>query len=220
MSTGLRIYDLSEPLYHNCPGNPAFPPFELSTKMLHAVSGWCAEELRTFTHVGTHVDAPYHRLAAGRKLDEIPIESLVCRATCVDATGVAAGAPIGVEVLASKAEGLPPGSAVLFRTGWGQKRANDEEYLFRSPWVSAGAARWLVDHGMAGAGIDHFSIGGAQEANVTVPHDILLGAGLWLLEGLLIPEELPALDSFLLVTAPLRLLGTSGAPARVLALVL
>jgi kynurenine formamidase len=212
-----KVYDLAEPLYHNCPSNPAFPPFEMSTRMLHVVSGWCAEELRMATHVGTHLDAPYHRLAEGKKLDELSVERLVCPAVCVDATGVAPGAPIGVELL-RRAEALPAGGAVLFRTGWGDKRAMTDEYLNRSPWVSDAAARWLVERGLAGAGIDHFSIGGTQAPNVTVPHDILLGAGLWILEGLQIPAELTSLESFLLVVAPLRLLGTGGAPARAYAL--
>lgn len=214
-----RIIDLSEALYHNCPGNPAFPPCELSTKMLHAVSGWCAEELRLFTHLGTHVDAPYHRFPTGARLDEIPLERLVCQAVCIAADKAGAGAPIGVEVLAEYAGGVEPGSALLLRTGWGDRRANTEEYLYRSPWLSREAAEWVVARGLVGVGIDHFSIGGAQPQNVTIPHDILLIAGLWIAEGLCIPPELTRLGPFLLVVAPLALTGASGAPARVLALI-
>jgi len=214
-----RIIDLSEALYHNCPSNPAFPPCEVSTKMLHPVSGWCTEELCLFTHVGTHVDAPYHRFPTGVRLDKIPLDRLVCQAVCVAADEIDPGAPIGVEVLDERAERLEPGDALLLRTGWGDKRANTEEYLYRSPWLSQEVAEWAVARGLAGVGIDHFSVGGAQPQNAAIPHDILLGAGLWVAEGLYIPPELTQMGSFLLVVAPLLITDASGAPARVLALV-
>ncbi|NLG27072.1 MAG: hypothetical protein GX557_04125, partial [Chloroflexi bacterium] len=214
-----RVYDLSEPLYHNCPGNPAFPPMELSVRTLHATVGWCTEELRMYTHIGTHIDAPYHRLAEGATLDAVPLERLVCGAVCVSAEQVAPGASIGCEVLGAAAEQLTPGMALIIRTGWGDKRANTAAYYHESPWVSAELAEWAVAHRLAGVGIDHFSIGGTQPDAVAVPHEILLRAGLWIVEGLSIPPELVPLPSFLLVVAPLRLVGTSGAPARALALV-
>jgi acetylornithine deacetylase/succinyl-diaminopimelate desuccinylase-like protein len=75
-------------------------------------------------------------------------------------------------------------------------------------------ARWLVERGVRGVGIDHYSIGGSGPLNAET-HTILLGAGVWVVEELKFPEEVFALPSPQKFWAlPLNWPGCSGAFCR------
>src|SRR5919199_421856 len=76
--------------------------------------------------------------------------------------------------------------------------------------VPAGAARALVAGGVRLVGIDYLSIGDEDA------HWILLGAGVVAVEGLDLRNVEPG--EYRLICAPLKLVGSEGAPARVLLL--
>ncbi len=99
-------------------------------------------------------------------------------------------------------------------TGWGDRRAKSEEWLYQSPWLHPDAARWLVSRKIRGIGIDHFSIGGLVPENEET-HTILLGAGVWISEELRFPPESFELSQPVKFWAlPLNWPGCSGAFCR------
>ena len=210
-----RVIDITQPLFHNCPGNPGFPPMEVLHEMLARDCGWNTERLNFFTHVGTHMDSPWHRKDAGRTIDSMPPDTFIGPATAVDLYDKKAREAILPSDLEPYADDLKP--LVLLCTGWGEKRGNSDEYLYNSPWLSAEGAQWLIGRGVTGVGIDHFSIGGANPQDVVAPHDALFDAGVWILEDLVIPREVLGLRNLHLIALPLLLQGGSGAPARALA---
>ena len=210
-----RIIDITQPLYHNCPGNPAFPAMEVLWEMRAKDVGWNTERLNFFTHIGTHIDSLWHRQDGGATIDTMPPDTFIGPATAIDLYAKGPEEGIVPEDLEPYAGELKP--IVLLCTGWGEKRANTEEYLYRSPWLSADGARWLVDRGVRGVGIDHYSIAGANPDRVVAPHEIMLGAGTWILEELLLPREVLKLQNLHVIALPLLLRGGSGAPARALA---
>jgi arylformamidase len=69
----------------------------------------------------------------------------------------------------------------------------------------------LVDCGVRSVGIDYLAVGG-YHTDIKETHQILLGAGVWLIEGLDLIDVAPG--DYELVCLPLKILGCDSAPAR------
>lgn len=210
----MRLIDLSQPLFDHAPNCPVHPPVSFRRTADHPADGWRMEEIAMATHTGSHLDAPLHKIAGGKSISDLPLETFVGPAHIVDLRGLAADAPITGAMLAAKLPGTIAGEIVLLATGWGDRRAKTDEWLYRSPFVDPSGARWLVERGVRGVGIDHYSIGGSGALNAET-HTILLGSGLWVVEELKFPEEVFALPAPLKFWAlPLNWPGCSGAFCR------
>jgi arylformamidase len=84
-----------------------------------------------------------------------------------------------------------------------------------APYVSPDAAEWLIEQNLRGVAIDTYSIGGNREPQNSRTHEILLGAGLWILEDICVPDELwSAPQPFEFWCLPINLRGHSGAFCR------
>ena len=212
-----RILDLSMPLTDGAPNCPVHPPVSLPVTADHATGGWRMEEFRIASHTGTHLDAPLHKIAGGRSIDQFPLEAFTGRVAGLDLKGlVKAGTPIDAAMLEQAFEGRELNDfIVLLETGWGQKRARTEEWLYQSPYLAPSGAEWLVARGIRGVGIDHFSIGGMNEEENARTHEIVLGAGVWVVEELSFPDGWLAFAERAEFQAfPLNLPGFSGSPCR------
>jgi len=123
---------------------------------------------------------------------------------------------------------LPNGCWLLFRTGWSERYSDHSAFLLsdekgsRWPGVDSECAHFLAaETGIRGFGVEQIGIdaGRAHEFDPPWPcHHYLLGAGKLGLAQLANLQRLPATGS-LLIPAPLRIVGGSGSPARVFALV-
>ena len=95
------------------------------------------------------------------------------------------------------------------------KRAKTDEWKFHSPYLAPDGAAWLVEHKIRGVGIDHFSIGGTREPGNARTHEILLGAGVWIVEELCLRDGWQTVLSQATFQAlPIFARGFSGAPCR------
>lgn len=146
------------------------------------------EEIAMATHTGSHLDAPLHKIPGGKSISDLPLDTFVGPARLVDLRGIAAETPITRALLSQQLPHEGAGEIVLLATGWGDRRAKTEEWLQRSPFLAPEGARWLVERGVRGVGIDHYSIGGSGAPNAET-HTILLGAGVWVVEELRFPSE-------------------------------
>ncbi|HSI85785.1 MAG: cyclase family protein [Candidatus Methylacidiphilales bacterium] len=212
----MRIFDLSQPLFDGCPNCPVHPPVRLPRVADHPGDGWRMEEFHMASHTGTHLDAPLHKLALGGAIDAFPLEAFVGQAHVIELKNADSDYAIKGADFAPLYNIDLHGAIVLLNTGWGHKRAATEEYLYHSPYLSAEGAQWLVDRGVKGVGIDHFSIGGMSEEN-TQTHEILLGAALWVVEDLVFREgwrSAASAQGALFQALPLLLPGFSGSPCR------
>jgi arylformamidase len=104
------------------------------------------------------------------------------------------------------------GQRVLLKTRnsaekWAEKPFNKDFVSIR-----ADAAQFLVDQGVLTVGVDYLSVGGYERDGVQT-HQILLGAGVWVIEGLDLSEAKPGFYN--LICLPLKLVGADGAPCRV-----
>ncbi len=71
----MKIIDLSQNLFDKMPVFPGDP--EVIIKEIHTLDkeGWNLRNMTLTTHIGTHVNVPYHMVKDGKKLDQFYIDS-------------------------------------------------------------------------------------------------------------------------------------------------
>lgn len=128
--------------------------------------GLAWEDLRTQTHHGTHVDAPWHYgpTSGGkpaRTIDELPLDWFVGPGVRLDLRDQPAGALLTVadleRALAAIDHVLAPGEIVLLWTG-ADAYFMQAEYLERYCGLGADATRWLLEQGVRVIGTDAWSL--------------------------------------------------------------
>jgi kynurenine formamidase len=211
----MRLIDLSQPVTHGGPNCPVHPPVSAKVVATHAKDNWHMEVITLATHTGSHLDAPLHKIAGGKSIDRIPLESFVGEAVLADLRDSTADLPIGADLLASRLNGDLTDRIILLATGWGDHRAATDEWHYYSPYLAPDGAQWLVDRKVRAVGIDHYSIGGSRDPDNTRTHEILLGNEVWIVEELRFPAEVFTLGGrFAFQALPINFPGHSGAFCR------
>ncbi|MBV9103479.1 MAG: cyclase family protein [Candidatus Eremiobacteraeota bacterium] len=212
-----RIYDLSQPVFSNCPQYPDTNPRPVEVQLFYmlAVQGVNKEVATLTTHSGTHCDAPYHFFEQGATIDEIPLERYVGWAVLLDLRKIPPGAAIEAHDIAPFLQRVRAGDVALLNTGGGARRANSPAFLTEYVWLSGEAARLLVERGVKGVGIDAVSLGGYNDAAKAGPaHRHVLGSGAFVAEDLFFPDEVMDGRRRLFVAAPVKMRRCSGAWTR------
>jgi arylformamidase len=160
------------------------------------------------THAGTHVDAPAHYLPGGMTLDAMPPDALLGPARVI-----AIGDPVAVTPRELAGHRVRRGERLLLRTRNSRHRWWEKPFNADFVFISPEAARWLAERRVRCVGIDALSVGGFR-AGGRETHEALLGAGIWIIEGLALTAVRPGPVD--LVCLPLRIPGAEGAPARAL----
>ena len=106
---------------------------------------------------------------------------------------------------------LRAGERVLFKTGNSRRGWKTSEFLRDFVYIAQEAARHLVERGVRTVGVDYLSVGGFFKDGVET-HQILLGKGIWIIEGLNLSKVKPG--RYELICLPLKIQGSDGAPAR------
>jgi kynurenine formamidase len=245
VATGrVEVVDLTAPLQESTPiiqlpepfANTR--PFRLAEISRYDQRGpaWYWNDISTGEHTGTHFDAPVHWVTGKDREDVagVPVRKLVAPAAVLDCTAQAAADPdflLEVEHVRgweSEHGPLPDGGWLLYRTGW--DRRSDDQAAFlnaddtgpHTPGISVDCARWLAEEApVIGVGVETVGTdaGAAHSFEPAFPcHSFLLGAGKYGLTQLRNLASLPATGAVVLA-APLPIVGGSGSPTRVLALV-
>lgn len=177
-----------------------------------------------FNHAGTHYDPPRHVLEAGAAADAVPVHRLVGRARVVDLRDRKDGAALS----RTDFEGVVhPGDFVIAFVGCSARKV--------CPYVGKDAAEYLTAMSIRAFGTDMWTLSDSQRfaafkaagarGESSAPEDWapehveLLSKGVPVFEGLTNLEPLLSEPQVLIVALPLKLVGASGAPARVVALV-
>jgi arylformamidase len=202
-----EVIDISRALGPDTPVWPGDPPVTVEpVARVERGDVAAVSRLTLSTHAGTHVDPPAHFLPGGATVDILPLDVLVGPAVVVDLSGTG---PIDAARLAAAGLGDGDGdgdasSRLLLRTG-----AADEDPAAEGTLTEDGA-RWLVERGVRLVGADTLSIEPATDRYPV--HQILLGAGVVIVEGLDLFGVRPG--RYQLACLPLRVAGGDGAPAR------
>src|SRR5450755_2600133 len=210
--------------------------FGVGPELLRNGEGWAIETFtRLGTHNSTHVDAPYHynSTIAGHPahtIDQLPLDWFHRPGVVLDFHDRGDGQTIEVgdleTALVTAGHKLAERDIVLIRTGR-DAYYEEADYMSRGPGVSAAATRWLYDRGVRVMGIDawgwdrplHLQAAEAlasRSAGVFwAAHQVDLAYSQ--IERLANLDQLPP-SGFTVACFPLRLIGASGAPARVVAI--
>lgn len=198
--------DISLPVHSGMVVWPGDRPVSVEqTQFLERGDPFNLTECRFTAHTGTHLDAPRHFLPAGDEIDALPLEAVLgpCRVLRIQD-------PVAVRPaeLPSK---LQRGDRILFQTNNSFNNIRLPEFVKDFVYVSKDAAAALVEAGVQTVGIDYISIGGFHQ-DLVETHLVLLGAGVWVIEGLDLSAVEPG--EYELACLPLKLVGAEGAPAR------
>lgn len=215
-ASGRRLVELNHVISAGMTTYPGLPGPEITPHLTRESSRatygpdteFAIDRISMVGNTGTYLDSPFHRYADGPDLAGVALESVAdLPIVLVRLTG-SAGRAIDAEALQSLDVS---GCAVLLHTGW-DEHWGTAAYGDPAPFVTAGAARWLVDSGAALVGIDSINID--DVADGTRPaHTILLRAGVAILEHLTGLADVPVEGARLHAAAP-RVAGFGTFPVR------
>ena len=212
---GKKLIDLSHTVEHGMityKGLPApiicdFLSREDSRKHYSAGTEFNIGKIEMVANTGTYVDSPFHRFADGIDLSELPLESLAnLEGVVVRATA------LGRAITAKAFSGIDgKGKAVLVHTDWSRHWRTDQ-YFEGHPFLTKGAAEFLVEKGAAFVGIDTYNIDDTSDGTRPA-HTTLLGNNIPICEHMCGLELLPA-SGFRFHAAPVKVKAFGTFPVR------
>ncbi len=202
--------DVSVPLrpgMAHWPGDPA--PRITRAQDMERGDAYTTSFLEMGAHTGTHMDAPAHVLHRGATIDAMPLDAGVGTARVIGIRDA-----VSVTVRELRPHRIRRGERILFKTRNSLCRWNTGRFHSNFVYISAGAARYLAERKVRLVGVDYLSVGGFKKDGLET-HEALLGAGIWIIEGLNLSKLTPGpID---MICLPLKLLNADGAPARAIA---
>lgn len=207
LSGAYDVVDLSLPIHDGAPSYPGDPTCTVTPFLTIPEAVANTRTISLGSHQGTHLDAPFHFLADGATVDTIPLERTTGPAFLLDLSG----RPHRSSLTVADFEGLDlrPGDRLVYRLGW-DRQLHEPGYFTDMPRLSVEAARWLAKRQLALVGMDCPT---PNPDDMVEVHQVLLGAGTVLLEALANLDGLRP-GPFWLSAAPLRIIGSDGAPVR------
>lgn len=209
--------DLTLEISNKLPTFPGSPRPQFISWADKKSDGYNLELLFLSSHTGTHLDAPYHFIEKGIKIDKIPLNRLITGAIlCNIRKGPSM--PITQNDIASfeaRNGKIPPNSAIIFETGWSRNLAR-KDYFTKNPGLSVGAAKYLAKKKPSLIGIDSPSIDLGKDSKFSA-HHVLLKNGILILENLCNLDKIQR-TSFMLIVLPLKLKDATGSPVRAVAI--
>jgi kynurenine formamidase len=240
----LRVVDLTSPLGPETPvidlppqfaGSPGLTLTEISRYDSRGPA-WYWNVLHLGEHTGTHFDAPIHWVT-GKDLpdnatDTIPPRKFIGPACVLDVTAEVAANPdfllTSDHVRAWEGEHgrIPAGAWMLLRSGWSARTAR-EAFLnsgpdgAHSPGFAKECSEFLArERDVLGVGTETVGTDAGQAGTFDPPfpnHTTMHGAGKFGLTSLINLDQLPPTGA-IVIAAPLKIVGGSGSPLRVLAI--
>ncbi len=226
-----EIIDLSQEIYAGMPVYKSLPEVKISVHNTH--EAWEGIENPTHStpsvyklemgeHTGTHVDAINHmdKQYADQSIDKMPLSSFYTEGICLDFRHKGLQALIDTTALqksiaAAQLE-IKKGDTVLLCTNHYQKHFGTENWG-KGPGITAAAAEWLGEQGIAAFGVETMSPGVPGISNKAV-HKVCGRLNFTHYENLVNLEALLGRGRFQFIGLPLKIRGGTGSPVRAVAI--
>ncbi len=199
--------DISRPISEGVavwPGDSHVSITQAKTIPEHGVQ---VSNLSLCVHTATHMDAPAHFVSGGGLVHEVAIEQMIGDAYVIEYPGKGPIEPSFFQSL-----NLPSTvTRLLLKTTNSHHHPTDRAFDPAFVAISPASARWLAERHIKLVGIDGPSIQAYDDPDNTT-HEILLHAGIVILEGLNLKEA--AAGRYHLIALPLHILNVEGAPVR------
>jgi kynurenine formamidase len=240
----LRVVDLTQTLSPQTPllplpsqwnNTPAFKMWELS-RYDDRGPAWYWNGFETGEHTGTHFDAPVHWVSGkdlpDNTVDHIPAKKFVGPACVIDVSKECSQNPDYLLTLKDirgweeRHGKIPAGAWFLLRTDW-SKRIEPNDYINlkengpHTPGLAKETSAFLAtERDVLGVGVETVGTDAGQAATFDPPfpnHYLMHGSGKFGLAGLSNLDQLPPTGA-IVIAAPLKIVGGSGSPLRVIAI--
>ncbi|WP_299024549.1 cyclase family protein [uncultured Thermanaerothrix sp.] len=204
-----KIHDISLTIGPDLPTWPSDPSVHIErVSKIEEGANANVSKVEMGLHTGTHLDAPYHFLPDGARLESLSLDVLIGSAQVVEVPETFG------EITAEVLKNLPlAGGAqrVLFKTRnsrfWAQ---GEREFRTDFVGITQDGAEYLVEQGVRLVGVDYLSVAPYKRSRPT--HEVLLRAGVVIIEGLDLSQVAPGL--YQLICLPIKFQGVEGGPAR------
>jgi len=223
----MNIIDLSHTIHDDIQIYPGDPVPSIKRGLTHEQDYCHVDVLTLGSHTGTHIDAPYHFLKEGNKIDELPVQRFVGKGVLVDVSGKSDRELIEPGDVEPYQNEIAAGDFVILKTGRDKYFGMSQYYLH--PYLSPEGAQLLWKMGVSLVGIDAMNVDptypDSQDSDpsaIALPaeeeygypvHDILLGNDILIVENLCNLDKIKQVKgvySFL----PLKLKDSDGSPIR------
>jgi kynurenine formamidase len=240
----LRVVDLTQPLSSCTPllplpsqwnNTPAFKIWELS-RYDDRGPAWYWNGFETGEHTGTHFDAPIHWISGkdlpNNSVDCIAPNKFIGPACVIDISAEVAKnpdyllTPDHIRKWEAQYGRIPVAAWVLLRTDW-SKRTDPEDYINakengpHTPGFAKETSLFLAtERDVLGVGVETVGTDAGQAATFDPPfpnHYLMHGSGKFGLASLSNLDQLPPTGA-IVIAAPLKIVGGSGSPLRVIAI--
>jgi kynurenine formamidase len=211
----LRLVDLSLDIYDKAPTFYPDPKTAVLEHLKIENLNYNITQLVMSTHLGTHLDAPFHFFDDGVTVENLDVRRGFGPAWVLDFTYKKGGDPITLEDMQPHADKVIRGSRLIFHTDW-DKEFPQKHYFGGQPFLTVEATTWMAQQGVWCVALDTPT---TYPAEYTKSHHSLLNkdAQVLIIEGLRGLERLQSRE-VILIALPLRIRGRDGSPCRAMAI--
>jgi arylformamidase len=214
----MRIIDLSHKLQpreqrfrlelQTYPVNEYVPGYQVAEGEWYVM-----QELTLCTHVGTHVEAPYHALKNGLQVGDMDMSMLIGPASVIDFTDKKHNDPLMRSEAEERGRHVQRNDIVLIRTGLSRHYGTPR---YKRPYLETEMLEWLIERGVKCLGIDCSGIENKQINSKQVNHRKLFSNGIPLIEDMNNLDKIREKRVFFIaLTLPVK--GLDASPVRPLA---
>jgi len=214
------IIDLSYPVDEDSPREGPIGPAKIYDTATMEEDGYFESRIDVSGHYSTHIDAPALMYAGGDVVADLPIQRLMGEAVLMDFSHLSPGDEITKTQLEDwiQKNGDVKDKIVVLFTGM-QRIVDKPEFIENWIGLTGEAAEFMASRGVKVIASDSCNIDCVAGKDIDFPaHHTLLKHGIPNVENLRNLDRLPT-SGFYLIVAPMKLDKSSGAPARVIALV-
>ncbi len=186
---------------------PGDPDVKIRQVKEREKDGSNSTKIEMMAHTGTHIDAPRHFINDGATIDQMPLSAMIGRAKVIHIQD-----PNVIKKGELQRHNISKGDRILFRTKNSDRRWDELPFLEKFVYLETAAAEYLAETGVRLVGIDYLSVSGYKMNDEEV-HNALLGAGIWIIEGLDLSQAEEG--DYNMICMPVKIHGSDGAPARV-----
>ena len=208
----MKFIDLSHPLRDGLPSFPGDPSLSIVVHAATTKGDKCnVSRIATSSHMGTHLDAQFHFIPDGKRIDEMPLEWFYGPAKVLRIPK-APREEITIDDMMRFEKFLVPDAKVIFETGW-HRHYGQADYYIDFPSMTQEAATYVAGRQIRLLGLDVPT----PSRDYYEVHHILQQkpAEIVIVESLANLNSLP--ENILFIGFPLRFAGGDGSPIRAVA---
>lgn len=196
--------DITQPLDNNIAHWPEDEPFTYRTTVTKDDSGSVnIGKVSMSTHIGTHVDAPFHFKNDGKKIIDIEVERYIGKCTIIDIKDYP---EIDATILKKKL--LKPAQRLLIKTNLPNR---PERFPDDVPPITPDGAAYMADLGIQLVGVDTPSVDDIDSKDL-LGHHALFEHDIYILENVMLDHV--SEGEYELIALPLAMKEADGSPVR------